>query len=237
MVRLAAVAVGLVLSTSPLYAQETLFTVTVTFANIHAGPSIDSWIIAAAPRGGSFKVTRELGSWVAIAWPDARDGVGYLHSSWGTFSRVRAADAPLTSPPPDPIQAEAQPAVAVPDAPEPDTPVTAPSSSSVRAEESPVADPSGLNAIPKSEGTIANSERVSAPRYSVQVAAVRGLEEARTLSDQLSRAGYSVYLTTATVNRVRYHRVRVGPFQTRQTAQQVAQRLETQGYQTPWITK
>jgi DedD protein len=141
------------------------------------------------------------------------------------------------SPPPGPIQAQARPVAAVPDAAKPDTPATAPSSPSVRAEESPVAELSGRKAIPKSEGTIANPERVSAPGYSVQVAAVRELEEARTLSDQLSRAGYSVFLTTATVNQVRYHRVRVGPFQTRQTAQQVAQRLETQGYQDPWITK
>jgi cell division septation protein DedD len=228
MVRLAGVAVGLVLSTSPLYAQETLFTVTVSFANIHAGPSTDSRIIATTPPGTSFEVTRELGSWVAIAWPAARDGVGYLHSSWGRFSR--GADAPLTGPPPSPIQAQAQPAAAVPDAAVPDTQVTAPSSSSVRAGESRVAELSGRSTVP-------NSESARPPGYSVQVAAVRDLEEARTLSDQLTRAGYSVYLTTATVNQVRFHRVRVGPFQTRQTAQQVAQRLETQGHQAPWITK
>ena len=99
MVRLAAVAVGLVLSTSPLYAQETLFTVTVTFANIHAGPSTDSWIITAAQPGRSFEVKRELGRWVAIEWPAAKDGLAYLHSSWGRFSRPAVADAPLTVPP------------------------------------------------------------------------------------------------------------------------------------------
>ena len=99
MIRLAAVAVALVLSTSPLYAQETRFTVTVSFANIHAGPSTASPIIAAAPRGRSFEVTRELGSWVAIAWPAARDGVGYLHSTWGAVSRT-GDTAPLTAAPP-----------------------------------------------------------------------------------------------------------------------------------------
>jgi hypothetical protein len=93
MVRLAVVAVGLVLSTSPLYAQTTQFTVTVSFANIHAEPSAASPIIAAAPRGRSFEVTRELGSWVGVAWPAARDGVGYVHSSWGALSRGGAADA------------------------------------------------------------------------------------------------------------------------------------------------
>ena len=135
------------------------------------------------------------------------------------------------SPQPDPIQAEAQPAAAaVPDAAVPDTGVTAPSSSPVRAEESRVAKPSGGSTLP-------NSDRAGASGYSVQVAAVPNLEEARTLSDQLNRAGYSVYLTTATVKQVRFHRVRVGPFQTWQAAQQVAQRLETQGYKAPWITK
>ena len=109
MVRLAAVAVGLVLSTSPLYAQATQFTVTVSFANILAGPSAASPIIATAPRGRSFEVTRELGSWVAIAWPAARDGVGYLHSSWGTFSRGGAADAPLTAAQPVAVQIDPQP--------------------------------------------------------------------------------------------------------------------------------
>ena len=94
MIRLAAVAVGLVLSTSPLYAQEARFTVTVSFANIHAGPSTASPIIAAAPRGRSYEVMRELGSWMAIAWPAARDGVGYVHSTWGSVSRTSAAEAP-----------------------------------------------------------------------------------------------------------------------------------------------
>jgi cell division septation protein DedD len=263
MVRLAAIAVGLVLSTPPLYAQETLFTVTVTFANIHAGPSTDSWIITAAQPGKSFEVKRELGRWVAIEWPAAKDGVGYLHSSWGTFSRRVAADVPLTISPPASIEAEAQPAVAAPDATAPDTEGTAPSgvpgtgvtappvvpdvevsapstvsdigvsappSSTVRTEESPVAEPSSPGVIPSSDGT-------RPPGYSVQVAAVRDMEEARSLSDKLTGAGYSVFLTTATVKQVRFHRVRVGPFETRQTAQQVAKQLETQGYKAPWITK
>ena len=93
MFRIAAVAVSLVLSASPLYAQETLFTVTVTFANIHAGPNLYSPIIAIAPPGRTFKVARELGSWVAIRWPASGDGLGYLHTRWGTFSREAAADA------------------------------------------------------------------------------------------------------------------------------------------------
>jgi len=147
-------------------------------------------------------------------------------------SLVRSSDAvPSPTPPgPGPIQRQAGPDDAVPDPATPDTRTTAPSKPPVRTEEARGADPRGASAIPESGGA-----RLSG--YAVQVAAVENLEEARTLSDQLTRAGYSVYLTPATVHQVRFHRVRVGPFQTRQTAQEAARRLETQGYQAPWITK
>lgn len=278
MLRLAAVAVGVVLSTSPLYAQETQFTVTVSFANMHAAPSVESRIIREAPRGKSFEVTGERGKWVAIAWAAAPDGVAYVHSSWGTLSRSRAVDAPfaglppavpvpyaavadttLTAPPP-PVPSEK---TSVPDeempAPSEDEETSAPAAETsvpvaensvpahemsvpaegtrvsaettyVRDEVSRIAELAGRSTIPRSE-----SAGVSG--YSVQVAAVRDVAEARTLSDQLTKAGYAAYLTTATVHQVRFHRVRVGPFRTRQTARQVAQKLETQGYEAPWITK
>jgi DedD protein len=276
MSRLAAVAVGLVLSASPLYAQETLFTVTVTFGNIHAGPSTDSWIIAPARPGTTFAVTREVGKWVAVPWPAARDGVGYLHTSWGKFSRTATADTALPDLPVGPIEAQtlpgadsqahsgpieapaqpgpievsaqpgpiemqtqpgpqADPAAAVSELAVPDAGIAAPSSGSGPAEDSQVAERSAGGPIPNS--TIPTSERAPRPGYSVQVAAIRDLKDARTLSEQLTKAGYSAYLTTATVKQVRFHRVRVGPFETRQTAQKVAQQLETQGYQSPWITK
>lgn len=174
---------------------------------------------------------------LALIW-NVRGAVKYVPGAIGSL--VPSFGAVPDPPPPGPIQAEAQPAAAVPDAAVPDTGVispstsatgvTPPSSSPVRTEESLVAEPSGGSAPP-------NSKRAGASGYSVQVAAVPDLKEARTLSDKLTQAGYSVYLTTATVNQVRYHRVRLGPFQTWRAAQQAAQRLETQGYKAPWITK
>jgi DedD protein len=169
---------------------------------------------------------------LALTW-NFRDAVKDVPAA--IRSLVRSSDAVQSPPPARPIQAQAQPAVAVPEPATPDTQVTAsskvtaPPKPSVRAEESR-AEPSVGSTIPHSEGD-------RPPGYSVQVAAVPDAGEARTLSDQLTRAGYSVYLTTATVNQVRFHRVRVGPFQTRQTAQEAARRLETQGYKAPWITK
>jgi cell division septation protein DedD len=163
---------------------------------------------------------------LALIW-NVRGAVKYVPAA----IRSLAPSSDAVPPPPGPSQAQAQLAPTAPAPAVPDTRATAPPpSSSVPAEESRGAELSGAGALP-------NSESTRPPGYSVQVAAVPELKEARTLSDQLSQAGYSVYLTTATVNQVRFHRVRVGPFQTWQAAQQVAQRLETQGYKAPWITK
>lgn len=96
MVRLA-VAVGLVLSASPLHAQDNAFTVTVPSANIHAAPTTASRVISTAPQGSTFAVARELGSWVAVAAPEATDGIGYLHLSWGTLSNGNAVGAKSAS--------------------------------------------------------------------------------------------------------------------------------------------
>ena len=89
----AAVAAVLVMGTSPLYAQDALFVVTTTSADVHKAPSTGSAVIGKAPRGKTFEVTRELGSWVRVSWPEAEDGAGYLHVTWGTISRGAALQA------------------------------------------------------------------------------------------------------------------------------------------------
>ena len=95
----AAVAVVLVLSASPLHAQDANFTVTVASANVHAGPSTASAVIGRAAWGRTFEVTRELGSWVRVSWPAAPSGGGYLHVSWGTLERkVAGADGATAAP-------------------------------------------------------------------------------------------------------------------------------------------
>jgi SH3 domain-containing protein len=97
----AAVAVAFVLSTSPVHAQETRFLVTTTSAEVHKSPSTASAVIGKAPRGQTFEVIRELGSWVSVSWPDAETGVGYLHVTWGTVSHggdVQSAGAARRDP-------------------------------------------------------------------------------------------------------------------------------------------
>ena len=82
-----AVAAMLMMGTSPLYAQDALFVVTASSVYIHKAPSTGSPVLGKAPRGQSFKVVRELGSWVSVSWPEGDNGVAYLHVTWGTMSR------------------------------------------------------------------------------------------------------------------------------------------------------
>ena len=93
---------ALMVSASPLYAQTTLFTVTTPSANVHAGPSTGSPIVATTPRGAHFDVTREIGSWVRVAGPALPGGSGYLHATWGTVTHGTVASGPsrtrITSP-------------------------------------------------------------------------------------------------------------------------------------------
>jgi hypothetical protein len=98
MIHLAAPALGVVLSISPLYAQETVFTISVATARIHQAPTTASPVLGRAPGGSTYTVTRELGSWVAVRVPAAPNGVGYLHISWGRFARPEAGHASRTVP-------------------------------------------------------------------------------------------------------------------------------------------
>lgn len=119
MIRHAAAAVVLVLSASPLSAQEMTFTVDNPSTNVHLSPSTGSPVIGKAPRGKVFEVSRDLGSWVKISWPEGPDGAGYLHVTWGSLSRNgAAADAnPTTGTQPpsgSPSVASVSPTAAVP---------------------------------------------------------------------------------------------------------------------------
>ncbi|HET7221428.1 MAG TPA: SH3 domain-containing protein [Vicinamibacterales bacterium] len=97
--RTAAVIGFLVLAQSPLLAQapSAQFTVNVEAAAIRTSPSVASPIIGHASRGAVLEVTRDIGAWVKVAWPDAADGVGYVHQSMGKLSRRATVDERLTA--------------------------------------------------------------------------------------------------------------------------------------------
>jgi opacity protein-like surface antigen len=115
------VVAALCLVSSPAFAQNADFTVNVQSAAVRKAPSTGSPVVGQAPRGAILEVTRDIGSWVKVAWPEAPDGVGYVHESMGKLSeratreeRLAAAFADL--PAADPVAAPAldeQPAVAV----------------------------------------------------------------------------------------------------------------------------
>jgi len=117
--------VALCMSASPLYAQNAVFKVSTPSANVHQSPSTGSPVIGTAARGAVVEVTRELGSWVRVKWPIAKDGVGYIHVSTGSIARGAAATptraageppaaAPATRPAPSPATPPAARTEAVP---------------------------------------------------------------------------------------------------------------------------
>ena len=81
----AATVIALCLSASPLHAQNATttkkLTVSEASAPVHKTPSVGSPVIGNAPRGTELVVTREVGSWVKVAWPSAADGAGYVRVS------------------------------------------------------------------------------------------------------------------------------------------------------------
>lgn len=97
--RIAAVITFLLLTQSPLFAQTPAadFTVSVQSAAVRRSPSVASPEIGKASRGAVLEVTRDIGAWVKVAWPEAPDGVGYVHTSMGKLSRRMTTDERLTA--------------------------------------------------------------------------------------------------------------------------------------------
>ncbi len=81
MIRHAAVAVAaFCLFPAALHAQVQS-TVTAASAEVRSAPSIVNPVIGRAARGTALEITRDIGDWYKIAWPAARDGVGYVRRS------------------------------------------------------------------------------------------------------------------------------------------------------------
>jgi Bacterial SH3 domain len=62
-------------------------------APVYRSPSTGSPVVGTARRGAVLPVTRELGSWVRVSWPDAEEGAGYMHVSSGSLMRSGPASA------------------------------------------------------------------------------------------------------------------------------------------------
>lgn len=113
--QVSAVAIALFLSASSLSAQttgpqESELTVKTASADVHKFASIGSPIIGKAQGGTVLEITRNLGSWVEVPWPDGEGGVAFLHVNAGSIARRSLPDANrvVTTPAP-PMPASATP--------------------------------------------------------------------------------------------------------------------------------
>jgi len=73
--------------------------------------------------------------------------------------------------------------------------------------------------------------------FSIQVAAVRGRDEADRMAAKLVQAGYSSYVVSGDGASAGFYRVRVGAFADRQAAEDVARKIELAEGVKPWIVK
>jgi len=96
--RASAVAIALVVHTTPLFAQTSVpvaeLVVKTASADVHKFPTVASPVIATAPGGTVLPIRRNLGSWVEVAWPNTEAGVAFLHVNAGTIAARATAPAP-----------------------------------------------------------------------------------------------------------------------------------------------
>jgi hypothetical protein len=99
MIRAVTIVLALALPSTPLQAQDAVFTATVPSAEVHAGPSMANPIVGHVSRGTQLAVSRNLGSWVRLAWPGGHDGIGYVHVTMGRIAPQNVPASPAASQP------------------------------------------------------------------------------------------------------------------------------------------
>ena len=111
--RAMALILALALNPALLRAQDTVLTVNVPSADVYKGPTTVTPVIGHVSRGTVLPISRNLGSWVKIAWPEAPDGVGYVHVTMGRLGPP-SADAPARSVSPSAASATAPATTTIP---------------------------------------------------------------------------------------------------------------------------
>jgi len=96
--RAAAVVLALALNPALVRAQDTVFTVSVPSADVYKGPSTVTPVVGHASRGTVLPVSRNLGSWIKVTWPEGPDGVGYVHVTMGKISPASATTPAMRAP-------------------------------------------------------------------------------------------------------------------------------------------
>jgi hypothetical protein len=98
-------------------------------------------------------------------------------------------------------------------------------------------DPSGATTAVGASPPAAPLTPVTGDAYAVQVAAMPDVRQAQRAVERLAAAGHPAYVLPGSVDSVEVYRVRVGPFASRQAAEEIAARLEREGYKGPWIAR
>jgi hypothetical protein len=88
-----AIAAAFCLTATTVHAQGTHFTVSAASASVYKAPTNVSPVIGEAKQGATLEVTRDVGSWVKVAWAKAPDGVGYVRKTAGTMGSLGPATA------------------------------------------------------------------------------------------------------------------------------------------------
>jgi hypothetical protein len=88
-----AIAIALSVVATTTHAQTMHFTVNEPSASVYKAPTNVSPVIGEARHGATLEVTRDVGSWVKVAWSTSPEGVGYIRKSAGTIGALGAAAA------------------------------------------------------------------------------------------------------------------------------------------------
>jgi len=155
-----------------------------------------------------------------------------------TVASPAPATRPETRPAAEPKAVEPAPPVAEPAQPKPD-PAAEPPAQASRPEAKPPVE-SKPQAEAKPEPKPESKAETPAParpvqpapnaRVAVQVAALSNLAAAEDLQVRLIKDGFTAYVAQVTTASGIVHRVRVGPFASREEAQRVVERLKSAGH-------
>jgi cell division septation protein DedD len=103
-----------------------------------------------------------------------------------------------------------------------------------------VKNPAPKPPAPKTPAPTPKTAAVNEPTgdgFVVQVAAVKERSEADTIAKRLSSKGFKSFVSSPSAGAARVYRVRVGKFNDRREAENVARRLEKEEQFKPWITR
>ncbi|MBI1911482.1 MAG: SPOR domain-containing protein [Deltaproteobacteria bacterium] len=90
----------------------------------------------------------------------------------------------------------------------------------------------------KTQKQLEKEKTIAAKPWAINVASFPSLREAQSLAAALKSAGYNTYITDVTKETVKWHRVRVGYFKTREEAEKAGKKIGKKfNVDTPWIVK